>query len=170
MALIASERPSASCSMTRNFALASASSATSWSKTSPATDDLLRQDLECLVKTRHLAVGRRDACADRPAVAALDHLGHQRLDAGLAQGPGHKAHLLPAPMGMHDVGLHQHGDEVGEADLIDVAHAAHDFLEDALALGGDIGLDAQRLDTLDEHTANHLPQRGAARPVTQPPG
>src|SRR5580704_4839531 len=164
MALIASERPSASCSITRNFAWASASSATSWSKTSPATDDLLRQDFQRLFQARHLAVGRRNLSVDRAAVAALDHFGHQRLDAGLAQGLRHKAHLLPATLGMHEVGLHQRADELGEAELIDVAHAAHDFLEDALAFGSDIGLDAQRLDTLDQHAADHLHRRGAAGP------
>src|SRR5260370_28338397 len=100
MALIASERPSASCSITRNFALASASSATSWSKTSPATDDLLRQDLQRLFQARHLAVGRRNLSIDRAAVAPLHHLSHQWLPSRLPQGLCHQTHLLPAPMGM----------------------------------------------------------------------
>ena len=100
-------------------------------------------------------------------MALLDHFGHQRLDAGLAQGLRHQSHLLPAPMGVHEVGLHQRGDEFGEALLVDVAHAAHDFLEDALPLGGDIGLDAQRLDALDQHAADHLHRRGAAGLRTQ---
>src|SRR3954469_15348933 len=53
--LILSERPSASCSITRNCALASVSNATGRSNTSPATDDLLRQKLQRLVECRHLA-------------------------------------------------------------------------------------------------------------------
>src|SRR4029453_9821913 len=85
MTLIASERPSASCSMTRNLALDSFSNATSWSNTSAATDDLLRQDLQRLVELRPLAVGGRDAGIDGTAKALLGPLGHQWVDAGLAQ-------------------------------------------------------------------------------------
>src|SRR6476646_1453007 len=112
--LIFSERPSASCSMTRNLALASVSSATSRSKVSPftastSTNDLLRKQLQRLVERRHLAVGRRDMGVDGAAMALLDRGGHQRIDAGLAQGLRHQAHLLPAPLGVDDMGSRQHG-------------------------------------------------------------
>src|SRR5689334_5043029 len=67
--LIFSERPSASCSITRNVAWASLSSATIRSKTSPvtastATNDLLAEQPQRLVERRHPAVGRRDARLD----------------------------------------------------------------------------------------------------------
>src|SRR4029079_9618850 len=78
MTLIFSERPSASCSITRKFALASVSSVTIRSKVSPATDDLFRQKLQRRVERRHLAVGRRDVGVDGAAMALLDRLGHQR--------------------------------------------------------------------------------------------
>ena len=54
------------------------------------------------------------------------------------------------------VGLHQHRHEVGEADVVDVAHAAHHLVEDALALRRDEGLDAQRLDALYEYMCMRL--------------
>src|SRR5690349_13611262 len=118
MMLIASERPSASCSITRNFALAPLNSATNWSNTSAATNHLLRQELQRFLEARHLAVGRGDGGVDGAAMALLDHLGHQRIDAGLAQRLADQPHLLPAPVGVHDVGLHQHADEVGEAAVV----------------------------------------------------
>src|SRR5262245_5001200 len=101
MTLITSERPSASCSMTRNFALASLSSATSRSNTSAATEDLVRQKLQGIAEARHLAVGRRDGCVHAAAKASFGRLRHQRIDAGLAQGPGDQRHLFPAPARMH---------------------------------------------------------------------
>src|SRR5215467_14057631 len=76
--LIFSERPSASCSITRNFALASPSRATSRSKTSAATNDFLGEQLQRLVELRHLAVGRRDAGLDTAPQGLLGDPGHQR--------------------------------------------------------------------------------------------
>src|SRR5579871_5806460 len=116
--LIFSERPSASCSMTRNFALASVSSATSRSNVSDTpesdtADDLLGQKLQRLLERRHLAVGWRDVRVDGAAMALLDRRGHQRVDAGLAQGPSHQAHFLPAPLRVDDVGPRQHGERAG---------------------------------------------------------
>jgi hypothetical protein len=108
--LILSERPSASCSITRNFALASLSSATSRSNTSAATDDLLRQELQ-----RSSSGGTLPSAGAMPASTVRRRLcsvmrGHQRLDAGLLERLRDQAHLLPAPARMHDVGLHQRGD------------------------------------------------------------
>src|SRR5262252_3451898 len=75
--LIFSERPSASCSITRNFALASPSRATSRSKTSATPDHLVRQKFQCLVEPRHLAVGRCDGGLDAAPQGLLG--GHRHL-------------------------------------------------------------------------------------------
>src|SRR5476651_1955220 len=167
MALIASDLPSAACSMTRNFAFASLSSATSWSNTSPferstPTDHLLGQNLERLVEARYLAVGRRDGGIDAAAQALLRGHRHQRLDAGLAQGLGDQAHLFPAPVGMHDVGLHQRREVIAEVHEIDIGEAVHHLLADALPLGRHQRLDAQRLEPLHHDRAHHLHRRRAA--------
>src|SRR5262245_23332655 len=167
MTLIAFERPSASCSMMRNFALASLSSATNRSNMSAATDDLVRQKLQGIAEARHLAVGRRDGSVHSAAKASLGCPGHQRVDAGLAQGPGDQPHLFPAPAGMHGMGLGERGDEIAEVHQVGVAEATQHFLEDALALGSDQRFDGQRLDALHQHASYHLHRRGAARPRPQ---
>src|SRR5476649_480499 len=162
MALIASDLPSAWCSITRNFALASLNSATSRSNTSPSTDHLLGQNLQRLVEARYLAVGRGDGGIDAAAQALLGGHRHQRLDAGLAQGLGDQAHLFPAPVGMHDVGLHERGEVIAEVHEIDIGEAVQHLLADALPLGGHQGLDAQRLEPLHHDRAHHLHRRRAA--------
>src|SRR5262245_50390548 len=114
MTLITPERPSASCSMTRNFALASPSSATSRSNTSAATDDLVRQELQGIAESGHLAIGRSDGGIHGAAKASFGRLCHQRIDAGLAQRFADQPHLFPAPPRMHGVGLGERGDEIAE--------------------------------------------------------
>src|SRR5262249_10538461 len=114
MTLITSERPSASCSMTRNFALASPSSATSWSNTSAATDDLVRQKLQGIAEIGYVAVGRSYGGVHGAAQASLGRLRHQRIDTSLAQGPGDQPHLFPTPARMHGMGPGQRGDEIAE--------------------------------------------------------
>ncbi|KAK6020392.1 hypothetical protein OSTOST_13955, partial [Ostertagia ostertagi] len=51
---------------------------------------------------------------DGAAMALLDGLCHQRIDAGLAQRLGDQAHFFPAAMGMHDMRLHQHAPHEAE--------------------------------------------------------